>query len=156
MAGETVAASAGVEVAAYGGMFLTAFLAATILPAQSEILLVALLASGRLDPGLLIAIASLGNTLGAVANWILGRCLDRLGSRFRFLILSGSLDLARRLFLRYGTWSLLFSWLPIGGDALTVLAGVLRVNLYLFVLLVGIGKGARYFAIAGVLRGLGL
>jgi membrane protein YqaA with SNARE-associated domain len=144
------------EVAAYGGMFLAAFLAATILPAQSEIVLVGLLASGRLNTGILIAVATFGNTLGAVANWFLGRCLERFGSRFRLLIPSGALERARRVFLRYGVWSLLFSWLPIGGDALTVVAGVMRVNLYLFVVLVGIGKGARYLAIAGALPMIGL
>ena len=66
------------------------------------------------------------------------------------------MEWTRITFLRYGTWSLLFTWLPIGGDALTVVAGVLQVNPYLFVVLVAIGKGARYLAVAGALRTLGL
>lgn len=142
------------EVAAYGGMFLAAFLAATILPAQSELVLLGLLASDRLDPGFLIAVATFGNTLGAVVNWYIGRSLEQLGRHRWFRVPDRAFQRARTLFLRYGTWSLLFSWLPIGGDPLTVVAGALRVNLYLFVLLVGLGKGARYLVIAGALSAL--
>lgn len=136
------------DFSAYAGLFAVAFVAATILPAQSEAALVALLVAGAQDPVALVAVASLGNTLGAVVNWALGRGVSRFSSRRWFPVTPAQLDRATRWYGRWGRWSLLLSWAPIGGDALTVAAGVLREPLWSFVLLVGLAKTARYVVLA--------
>ncbi|SMH41178.1 YqaA family protein [Mesorhizobium australicum] len=136
------------DLAAYAGLFAVAFVAATILPAQSEAALVALLVAGAQEPVALVAVASLGNTLGAVVNWALGRGVSRFSGRRWFPVTPAQLDRATRWYRRWGRWSLLLSWAPVGGDALTVAAGVLREPLWSFVLLVGLAKTARYVVLA--------
>lgn len=131
------------------GLFASAFLAATILPFYSEVVLYALLEAGG-DPVVLVAVATLGNTLGAVVNWVLGRFLLRFQERRWFYFSRGQIDRAQRWFQRYGVWTLLFAWLPVGADALTLIAGIMKVRLDVFVLLVGIGKGVRYVSVAWV------
>jgi len=133
-------------VEAYGlaGLFGVAFLAATLFPFQSEALLLGLLAGGGHSAWALLAAASLGNTLGAVANWALGRFLIGFQDRRWFPVKSAVYERARRLFLRWGLWTLPFAWLPFVGDALTVVAGALRVRLPVFIALVALGKTARY------------
>lgn len=127
----------------YALLFGAAFLAATILPFYSEALLVLLL-NGGADPALLLAAAVVGNTLGALVNWYLGLFLLRFQNRRWFYFKPQQIDCGQRWFNRYGKWSLLFAWLPIVGDALTLIAGVMRVPLLLFAVLVGLGKAARY------------
>ncbi len=129
---------------------LAAFLAATILPFSSEALLAAALAAGNTDPRLLIAVAAVANTAGAVVNWWLGRYLLHWQDRRWFPFTSDQLSRASDRFNRYGTWSLLFSWVPLIGDPLTFAAGALRVPFPLFLPLVAIGKTARY-AVLGLL-----
>jgi membrane protein YqaA with SNARE-associated domain len=141
------------DFAILGGLFATAFIAATILPAQSEAALVALLVAGTHSPGLLVAVASLGNVLGAVVNWALGRGVERFRDRKWFPVSAASLDRATGWYRKWGRWSLLLSWAPIGGDALTVAAGVLREPLWSFVLLVTIAKTARYIVLAAATLG---
>ncbi len=95
--------------------------------------------------------ATIGNTAGAVVNWYLGRSLMRFAGRRWFPVSAGRIEQASAFFNRYGSWPLLFSWLPIVGDPLTVAAGVLRIRLRLFLPLVVIGKAVRYlFVVAGV------
>lgn len=137
-----------IDLSAYLGLFSIAFVAATILPAQSEAALVALLVAGAQDPVLLVAVASLGNTLGAVVNWALGRGVNRFSGRRWFPVTEAQLDRATAWYRRWGRWSLLLSWAPIGGDALTVAAGVLREPLWSFTLLVGLAKTVRYVVLA--------
>lgn len=140
-------------VAAWLSMFWTAFAAATILPFYSEVLLVGLLSAGH-EPWPLWASATAGNTAGSVLNWFLGRFLMRYSDRRWFPVRQKDVDRAQRWFQRWGVWSLLLAWLPVGGDALTFIGGMMRVRLWLFVLLVGAGKGARYAVIvAGVAAG---
>lgn len=136
---------------AYLSLFLTAFAAATVLPLSSEALLLALLQQG-FSPALLWLVATTGNTLGSVVNWGMGRfLLHFLKARWQdkrwMPIAPAQLETAQRLFQRYGVWSLLFAWLPVVGDALTLAAGMLRVNFPVFVTLTAIGKGARYGAL---------
>lgn len=131
----------------YPGLFLAAFLAATILPFSSEILLGAMLA-GDFHPGTTIACASAGNILGAVANYVLGIAGNRLVLEKIFRVSPSDIEQAAGRFRRYGVWSLLFAWVPVIGDPLTVVAGILKVNFYLFLVLVGIGKFFRYVVIA--------
>lgn len=126
------------------GLFAAAFLAATVFPFQSELVLLGLLAAGRHSVWALLAVASLGNTLGSVVNWALGRSLLRFQGRRWFPVKPAAYERGRRLFLRWGLWTLPFAWLPVAGDALTVVAGAFGVRLPLFVALVGFGKAARY------------
>ncbi len=139
-----------VDIATYAGLFLSALIAATILPMQSEAVLVALLAGGGHSPALLIAIASLGNILGAVVNWLLGRGIERFRDRQWFPVAPEKLEQAQIWYRRYGKWSLLGSWLPIVGDPLTIIAGVLKEPFPMFLLLVSIAKIGRYLALAAV------
>ncbi|HKJ52748.1 MAG TPA: YqaA family protein [Gammaproteobacteria bacterium] len=127
-------------------MFGSAFLAATLLPFYSEVLLYALLREGG-DPMMLVLVATLGNTLGAVVNWLLGLYLLKFQDRRWFYFSRAQIDTAQRWYQRYGFWSLLLAWLPVGGDALTLIAGIMKVRLWLFLLLVGTGKGLRYVSV---------
>jgi membrane protein YqaA with SNARE-associated domain len=136
------------EFAAYLGLFVAALAAATILPMQSEAVLVGLLLTEEYSTLLLVAVASVGNVLGSVLNWFLGRGIERFRSRRWFPVGKGAMDRAQRWYHRYGRWSLLASWLPIVGDPITVVAGVLREPLPTFLLLVAVAKVGRYIAIA--------
>lgn len=138
------------DLAVYAGLFLTALVAATILPMQSEAVLVGLLLTEAYPPWALITVASIGNVLGSIANWLLGRGIERFRDRRWFPVKAPVLDRAQRWYQRYGKWSLLLSWAPIVGDPLTVVAGVLRESLPMFVLLVTIAKTGRYFVLAAV------
>lgn len=135
------------DLAVYLGLFGAAFLAATIFPAQSEGVLVGLLLTDRFSVALLLVVASVGNVLGSVINWALGRGIERFRNRPWFPASATSLDRATRWYRRYGRWSLLLSWLPLGGDALTVVAGVLREPLWSFVAIVAIAKTGRYLVL---------
>jgi membrane protein YqaA with SNARE-associated domain len=128
---------------AYLLLFGSAFLAATILPGSSEVVLFSLLRDGG-NAVTLVAVATLGNTLGSVVNWALGRYLLHFQDRRWFYFSREQIEKAQRWYQRYGFWSLLFAWLPLGGDALTLIAGIMKVRLWLFLLLVGLGKGLRY------------
>ena len=127
-------------------LFGSAFLAATILPFYSELVLFGMLRDGG-NPLLLVVVATLGNTLGAVVNWLLGLYLLRFQDRRWFYFSQQQIENAQGWFRRYGFWSLLFAWMPIGGDALTLIAGIMRVRLWLFLLLVGTGKALRYISV---------
>ncbi len=131
------------------GLFFSAFLAATLLPGSSEAMLTGLVLAGRWSTWSLLAAASFGNVLGSVANWIAGRLLSRLKDTRWSPVSERSYDRAVRVFERYGLWSLLFAWAPIVGDPLTVVAGALRVPLLPFLVLVAIGKVARYLVVLG-------
>ena len=137
-----------IDLAVYAGLFFAAFVAATILPMQSEALLVGALLAGRQPVWALIVCAGVGNVLGSVVNWFLGRGIDRLRHRRWFPVKDAELDRAAGWYRRWGKWSLLASWLPIVGDPLTVLAGILREPLPIFVVLVTIAKFGRYLALA--------
>jgi membrane protein YqaA with SNARE-associated domain len=138
------------DLAAYFGLFGAAFLAATILPAQSEAVLAMMVLAERYPLAILIGIASLGNVLGSVVNWALGRGIEHYRDRRWFPVSPAQLERAEDWYRRYGKWSLLASWVPIVGDPLTVVAGVLRVPLPTFVALVTIAKAGRYLVLAWV------
>ena len=141
------------DIAAYAALFAAGFVAATIFPMQSEAILVGLILSGDHSTPALLAVASVANTLGAVVNWALGRGVERFRDRRWFPASPEKLERAQSWYRRFGKWSLLLSWMPIGGDALTVLAGVLREPLPTFLLLVFVGKAARYIVLASVTHG---
>jgi membrane protein YqaA with SNARE-associated domain len=143
-----------VDLAAYAGLFAAAFIAATLLPMQSEAVLVAMILSDHYSLAALVLTASVGNTLGAAVNWLLGRYIETFREKRWFPVGPEKLEKAQAWYRRYGRWSLLFSWLPIGGDALTVVAGVLKEPFWIFLVLVFVGKAARYAVLAAVTLGI--
>jgi len=142
------------DPASYIGLFVSAFGAATLLPLQSEAVLTGLLILGKHPVWALIAVAAAGNTLGAVVNWVLGRYIERWRRKRWFPVNEDGLARAQRGYRRYGRWSLLLSWMPVIGDPLTVVAGVMREPLPSFVLIVAIAKLGRYLVVAGITLGL--
>lgn len=127
-------------------MFLSAFLAATILPFSSEIVL-GLLLAGQLNPAMLLATATAGNILGAVVNYGIGLWGSAFLIKRVWRISEDEFIQAEQRFRKYGTGSLFFAWVPVIGDPLTVIAGVLRVRFPVFLILVGAGKFIRYLLI---------
>ena len=125
-------------------LFGSAFLSATLLPGSSEAVLLGLLASGTGQPVLLVAAASLGNIAGAVVNWGMGRYFLYFKDRSWFPIKDTTNARAQAWFARYGIWSLLLSWVPIVGDPLTLVAGIMRVPIGRFLIFVAVGKVLRY------------
>ncbi|MFZ6765143.1 YqaA family protein [Pseudoroseomonas sp. WGS1072] len=139
--------------AVYAGLFVAAFAAATILPMQSEAVLVGLLLTDTYSPTLLLVVASVANTTGSALNWLLGRSVEHYRHRRWFPVSDAMLTRAQGWYQRYGRWSLLFSWLPIVGDPLTVVAGVMREPFPIFLLLVAIAKTGRYVVLAALTLG---
>ena len=133
--------------AAYLALFALSFTAATLLPLGSEWLLAALLLKGG-DPLLLVAIATLGNLLGAVSTWLVGRYGGDFLIRRCLRIDAETQGRAEERYARYGIWSLLLAWMPLIGDPLCLIAGIFRVRLTLFIPLVGAGKLGRYLLLA--------
>lgn len=134
---------------AYLGLFVSALIAATLLPAQSEGVMVGLQLAGY-RPWLLVLVASAGNVLGSTINWFIGREATRFADRRWFPVKPAMLARAQAWYARYGKWSLLLSWMPVIGDPLTLAAGVMREPLRVFLLLVAIAKTARYIVLAVV------
>ncbi|MEA9565867.1 MULTISPECIES: YqaA family protein [Xanthomonas] len=131
----------------YLSLFALSLIAATLLPAQSEAALVALLLDGGSVVGL-VAAASVGNVLGSLINWWIGREVLRFQGRRWFPVTPNALARAQAWYGRYGKWSLLLSWMPIIGDPLTLAAGVMREPLRVFLPLVTIAKVTRYGVLA--------
>ncbi|MCW8914388.1 MAG: DedA family protein [Magnetovibrio sp.] len=138
----------------YLGLFFTAFLAATILPFSSEAILAGLSVAGGFEALMLWTVATAGNTLGAMINWVLGRWCLHWQDRKWFPFKTKDLDKADAWFAKWGVWSLLLSWVPIIGDPITFAAGFLRVHFVLFSVLVLIAKGGRYAVVLLIAQGL--
>lgn len=138
------------DIAAYAGLFLAALLAATMLPGQSEAVLAGLVISDDYAAAALIAVASVGNTAGATINWGIGRGVERFRDSRWFPVGEKSLNRAQAWYCRFGRWSLLLSWLPFIGDALTVVAGIMRERILIFLPLVALAKTGRYLVVAAV------
>ncbi|MEM9471292.1 MAG: YqaA family protein [Pseudomonadota bacterium] len=125
-------------------LFGSAFLSATIFPAQSEAVLLVMQANGAASSLVLLTAASIGNTLGACVNWALGRFASNMRDRPWFPASSKQLQRAESWYARWGVWSLLLSWMPFVGDPLTVIAGLLRTPFMIFVVIVAVAKTGRY------------
>ena len=121
-------------------LFSSSFLSATLLPANSEVVLVGLLASSKIEPILLIMVATIGNTLGGLTNVIIGRLTSRIK-------LQKGLHIALPWLKRYGSFALLLSWLPIIGDVLCLLAGWLKLPWWSATLFIFVGKCLRYLVL---------
>ena len=135
------------------GMFAAAFAAATLLPFQSEVIFVGLQLAQTVPLAVLIAVASVGNTLGSLVNYAVGRGLGGLAPGRIKGLTPERLARAEAWFSRWGVWALLASWAP-AGDLITVMAGVMRTPLWLFVLLVGLAKTGRYIVLALITAGV--
>jgi membrane protein YqaA with SNARE-associated domain len=136
-------------------LFLLSFLAATVLPLGSEWLLVVLVLQGS-APATVVLTASIGNFFGACTTYIIGRWGSDFFIRSVLRISDQQVARSRTLYEKYGVWSLLFSWLPVVGDPLCLLAGFFKVGFGRFSFLVFIGKFSRYAALVFfVLKGTG-
>lgn len=136
------------DLSAYLGLFIAALGAATLLPMQSEAVLTALLLAAKQPPILLLLVATAGNVLGSVVNWMLGRYIEHFRHKRWFPVSEDKLERAQQAYHRYGRWSLLLSWVPIIGDPLTVIAGTLREPFWSFLLIVFLAKAGRYLVLA--------
>jgi membrane protein YqaA with SNARE-associated domain len=134
------------------GLFWAAFLSATILPGSSEAALIALITLGSNSLILLVTVATVGNTLGSVVNWWLGLFVERWRDHPRFPVKPADYAKYQAWYQKWGVWSLLAAWVPVIGDPLTVMAGVMRTPLWLFIVMTGIGKLARYLVVVGMVQ----
>ncbi|MBT5481843.1 MAG: DedA family protein [Alphaproteobacteria bacterium] len=132
----------------YLAVFLSAFVAATLLPAQSEAVLSFYILSAPQTVFALILVATVGNVLGSVVNWVVGFYATRFQNRKWFPATPSQMQRAEKFYRKYGRYSLLLSWVPFIGDPITVIAGVLREPIFSFLLLVTIAKSARYIALS--------
>jgi membrane protein YqaA with SNARE-associated domain len=131
----------------YLSLFAISFLAATILPFSSELTLAGLIATSDYDNLLLLIVASFGNVLGSVVNWALGSYSRNLTIKKWFPFKETQIERSSKWFRKFGKWSLLFAWVPVLGDPLTLVAGILRVKFIDFIILVAIGKVSRYLIV---------
>lgn len=141
------------ELSVYFSLFAAAFGAATLLPMQSEAVLAGLLLADLQPAWALLLVASLGNVLGSLLNWLIGRSVERWREARWFPASAGQLARAQQSYARWGYWSLLLSWVPLIGDPLTLVAGMMREPLWRFLLLVGLAKTTRYLVLAAMLVG---
>ena len=138
------------QMLALSSLFLAAFLAATLIPAQSETVFVALLLAGDQPTWLLLSVATVGNVLGALVNWAIGTFMMRFADHPRFPFSKQQVERAQGWYRRYGWWSLFGSWLPLIGDPLTLAAGMMREPLWRFLVVVTVAKFGRYAVIAAI------
>jgi membrane protein YqaA with SNARE-associated domain len=135
------------EASSLAGLFVVAFLAASPVPLQSELVFLAMQATDRFDIWAMILVASVGNTLGSFVTYAVGRGIGGLAEG-RLAISPERRARAEGWFDRWGLWVLLLSWAP-GGDLICAVAGMLRTTLWKFGLLVALAKTGRYLALAG-------
>ena len=135
---------------AYAVLFLSAFAAATVLPLQSEAVLLALLAKGNHSTIALLFFDSLGNILGACVNWYLGLKIEHYKDKKWFPLSAQQMTRAQLSYQKYGYWTLLLSWVPIIGDPITLIAGLLKENFARFLLLASLAKVGRYLFLYGI------
>lgn len=128
-------------------LFLSAFGAATLLPLQSEAVLLGLLSQSSYSVLALIAAASIGNVLGSCVNWWLGLKIEHYKNKKWFPVSEAKMLQAQGFYQKYGYWSLLLSWTPIIGDPITLIAGLLKERFWRFLLLVSVAKIGRYLCV---------
>ena len=139
---------------AYFLLFLSAFGAATLLPLQSEAVLLGLLVQDKYVVFGLILMASVGNILGSCINWYLGLRIERFKDRKWFPVSEKNMLKAEKIYQKYGFWSLLLSWTPIIGDPITLIAGLFKENFWRFLLIVAVAKTGRYIFIYLIFLGI--
>lgn len=132
------------------GLFLLAFSAATLLPGGSEAALLAMAALSEYSTLTLLTVASVGNILGSVLNYGLGRLALHYQDRTWFPVSRPALIKAHDWFTHWGQWAVLLAWVPVIGDPITVAAGVMRMGFIRFLILVSISKTLRYMLLLGM------
>lgn len=128
-------------------LFTLSFLAATVLPIGSEWLLVLMLLNGQ-HPVSPVLVATFGNYLGGCTTFLIGIWGSDMAIKKILRLQTSDLNRAKRLYGKYGSWSLLLSWLPVVGDPLCLLAGIFKTGFFRFSILVFSGKFARYATLA--------
>ena len=136
----------------YISLFTISFLAATILPISSELTLAGLINTKDHNAIVLLSSASLGNILGSVFNWVIGFYLFKHIDKKWLPFSQTQIDKASLKFKKFGAWSLLFTWVPIIGDPLTFVAGLLKFRFSIFLCLVSLGKISRYFFVYSLMN----
>ena len=131
----------------YPALFLLSFLASTLVPLGSEWLLAALLVNG-FDASIVVAVATVGNSCGALTTYAIGLWGGPFLVQRVLRVSPESQQRSEHSFVRYGSWALLLSWVPILGDPLCLVAGVLRTGFWRFIVLVSVGKFVRYLVVA--------
>lgn len=131
----------------YPALFLLSLLASTLVPLGSEWLLAVLLVNG-FDPSLVVAVATVGNSCGALTTYAIGKWGGPFLVQRILRVSPARQQQAEHYFGRYGCWALLFSWVPLLGDPLCLVGGVLRTGFWRFVVLVSVGKFVRYLVVA--------
>jgi membrane protein YqaA with SNARE-associated domain len=134
-------------VLGYLQLLLFSFLAATFLPFSSEVILTTMYLSKNFNIFILLIVASIGNISGSLFNWYLGKKILIFKDKKWFPISNDRLKKSEKFFQKYGVWSLFLAWVPIIGDPLTMIAGVLRIKLIVFLIFVSISKISRYIFI---------
>lgn len=135
----------------YLGMLVAAFLAGSFIPFSSEAVMIGLIATG-LNPWLLVAYGSVGNILGSLFNYAVGR-MGKIQWIERYLhVKPEALDKARRFLSGHGAWMGFFAFIPILGNAITITLGIMRANLFITTLSISIGKVGRYALLIGSLE----
>ena len=135
-------------------LFISAFGAATLLPLQSEAVLMTLLVQGHSSPFYLILVATVGNVLGSCVNWWLGLKIEHFKDKKWFPVSEQRLVQAQQIYHKYGFYSLLLSWTPVVGDPITLIAGLMKENFWRFLLIVTIAKGGRYLTLYALYLGI--
>ena len=138
----------------YWLLFISAFGAATLLPLQSEAVLITLLIQGLFNPLYLILVATIGNVLGSCVNWWLGLKIEHFKDKKWFPVSGRRLEQAQQIYHKYGFYSLLLSWTPVIGDPITLIAGLMKENFWRFLLVVTIAKGGRYLTLYALYLGI--
>ena len=135
-------------------LFLSAFGAATLLPLQSEAVLMTLLVQSLSNPFYLILVATIGNVLGSCVNWWLGLKIEHFKDKKWFPVSEQRLQQAQQIYHKYGFYSLLLSWTPVIGDPITLIAGLMKENFWRFLVIVTIAKGGRYLTLYALYLGI--
>lgn len=135
-------------------LFLSAFGAATLLPLQSEAVLMTLLVQGLSNPFYLILVATIANVLGSCVNWWLGLKIEHFKDKKWFPVSEQRLQQAQQIYHKYGFYSLLLSWTPVIGDPITLIAGLMKENFWRFFVIVTIAKGGRYLTLYALYLGI--
>lgn len=130
------------------GMLIASFLAGSFFPFSSEAVILGMLAAGKWDPMELVVFASVGNILGSMFNYCVGR-MGRLDWIEKYLhVKKESLDKAEKFMAGHGAWMGFFAFLPLLGSAITIMLGLMRANVFISILSISIGKFLRYIILA--------
>jgi len=131
----------------YWGMLVTAFLAGSVFPFSSEAVMIALLATPGIDPWTLLVYATVGNVLGSMFNYSVGRMGKTEWIEKYLKIKPEKMERAKRFMAGHGAWMGFFAFIPVLGSAITVTLGLMRANIVITFISITLGKILRYWLI---------